>query len=237
MAGVPQLDDRVTRVVFEALETVASPEVAADIVANALTDVDLDGAPASPELLRRFVTGQLWPAVVARLGVEAADSVADLLIQVADSWELADSHVRGKRRGARPTEGYADELAAQGGRPAAAVLVLTSDPGLTADLQAAVGQRATASVVADSLDLLRQLEDVAGRRSVLVVDCLTSPIPLATLITSAPYLPEDTPVLLWRSHQPVDLSEVPRSCVMRWSVLRPGEVSELAATLGHVIGD
>ena len=232
MAGVPQLDDRITTVVFEALETVASPEVAVDIVTDALTGTGLEGPPGTPALLRRFIADHLWPAVAGRLGPEAADIVSERLSLVADSWELTDSHVRRKRR---VTADYSEppRAAAQ----PSVVLLVTSDPGLAQDLGELLGGSVQVSQACDSIDLLRKLEDVTEQRCALVVDCLTSPIPLKSLVTSAPYLPEEAPVVLWRANEEVSLDEVPRSRALRWSVLRPqSRIEDRVSPVGYLLG-
>ena len=218
---------RITSVLHEALDVLATPTVRDTTIQRALAVAGYDVIPESGPDVRRFVDEFLRVAVVSTLGEDAADHVCTSLepiVRMAET-QFTISEVRTKAPEAQETQEAPAEPA-----PTAPIVVCSPLSFVAKALGKAIGDSAEIKHASDEIGLIDILEDDEQTApAVVVVDCRTAAIDVATLAT---IIAEQTPIpllVLWGATEEIQ-EEVSLAAEEVRSVPVPGDcdVHELA---------
>ncbi len=183
---------------IEALESVASPEVASRIVAEALAAAGLVRPPEHKRDLTRFARGQLRRAVQVVLGPDAAELVEQAVLGIAtrldDPIDPESTGVRWTEAPKAPREHAAAKPARAG---TGAILIATEDLLRVAVVERAAESRTSVVHVRDLMSLLDAAQAEPRRAPLVIVDCLAPSVQLPTLAIVVPDLPRGSRVVVW----------------------------------------
>lgn len=215
---------RITSVLYEALDVLATPTVRDTTIQRALAVAGYEVIPESGPDVRRFVDEFLRVAIVSTLGEDAADHVCtnlEPIVRMAET-QFTISEVRTKAPKAQQAPAEPE--------PAGAILVCSPLSFVAKALGKAIGDGADIKHASDEMGLIDILEDDQQTPpAVVVVDCRTAAIDVATLAT---VVAEQNPMpllVLWGATEEIQ-EEVSLAAEEVRSVPVPGDcdVHELA---------
>ncbi len=215
---------RITNVLYEALDVLATPTVRDTTIQRALAVAGYDVIPESGPDVRRFVDEFLRVAVISTLGDDAADHVCaslEPIVRMAET-QFTVSEVRAKVP-------EAPQAPAEPESPRA-ILVCSPLSFVAKALGKAIGDGAEVKHASDEIGLIDILEDdEQAAPAVVVLDCRTADIDVATLAT---VIAEQAPMpllVLWGATEEIQ-EEVSLAAEEVRSVPVPGDcdVHELA---------
>ena len=215
-----QRETPIARIVREAIEAIATPEVRVQILHRALHMAREHAIPASGEPLRRFADKHLRTAMTFYLGNEASEAVMQNL---APMLTLAD------RVSSQPPRGTVrpDETRKLGrdrqhsgvtrkdpigppeidtskyptvqptGVALPMVFVATRDRERCAGIVKQVGDAAAVQQIEDVVALLDNLKATASLSPLVVIDCVAASVQPSTIASLAHELPKNSSVLIW----------------------------------------
>jgi hypothetical protein len=215
-----QRETPIARMVREAIETVATPEVRVQILHRALHIAREHAIPASGEPLRRFADKHLRTAMTFYLGNEASDAVMQNL---APMLSLADRVSRQPpHKTARPdeTRKLGRDRQHSGvtrkdpidlpetdtskyptvqpmGVALPMVFVATRDRERCRGIAKQVGDAAAVQQIEDVVAFLDNLKATASLSPLVVIDCVAASVQPSTIATLAHELPRNSSVLIW----------------------------------------
>ncbi len=221
--GSMENETPIARIIREAIEAVAAPDVRLQIMHRARHMSRVHEIPQSGEPLRTFVERHLRAATAFYLGNEAADAVMkNLEPLVSRAQEIASQppHRRAGRR--EPTQRMGRERQYSGVSPKEQLLglesntdtskyptvqplgsalpmvfVATSSKKRCAGIKACLDDAAAVQQIADVVGFLDNLKATASLSPLVVIDCVESSVQPATIATLAHELPKGSGVLLW----------------------------------------
>ena len=223
----------IARMVREAIETVATPEVRLQILHRALHMAREHEIPQSGSALHQFVDKHLRTAMAFYVGGEATDAVMQNLEPMVSYAERLSSQP--PSRSSRPDEtrklgrqrqdsGVAarepdDEALLDTSKyptvsPTGSVLpmvfVATRSMERFGAIAAAVGDAAAVQQIEDVVSFLDNLKATASLGPLIVIDCVEASVQPGTIATLAHELPTGSAVLIWgaseRHQQLTDLA-------------------------------
>lgn len=210
----------ITRMVREAIETVATPEVRVQIMHRALHIAREHEIPTDGEAMRHFVDKPLRTAMEFYLGNVAADAVMQNLepmLTLADSINSQPpvterSQVPSRRPGReRPYSGVtAKDLDGQAhvstskyptmqplGSALPMVFVATRDRSRCNAIARKIGSAAAVQQIEDVVSFLDNVKATASLSPLVVIDCVEASVQPSTIATLAHELPKGSAVLVW----------------------------------------
>lgn len=169
---------RITSILYEALDVLATPTVRDTTIQRALAVAGYEDIPESGPDVRRFVEEFLRVAVVSTLGQDAAEHVCSSLepiVRMAET-QFTVSEVRTKVRVAHDAPTLPP--------PARPILVCSPLSFVAKALGKAIGEGTDITHASNELGLIEALEDGDSLApDVVVVDCRTAAIDVATVAT------------------------------------------------------
>ncbi len=209
----------IARMVREAIETVATPEVRLQILHRALHMAREHEIPQSGATLQRFVDKHLRTAMTFYLGNEAAEAVMQNLEPMVsyaerlsskppnDARRPDDTRKLGRRRQA---SGIAEKPEAEAlldtskyptvsptGSVLPMVFVATRSAERFAEIERHVGHAAAVQQIEDVVAFLDNLKATASLGPLIVIDCVEASVQPTTIATLAHELPSGSAVLIW----------------------------------------
>ena len=210
----------IARMVREAVETVATPEVRVQILHRALHMAQEHEIPPAGEPLRRFADKHLRTAMAFYLGNEASEAVMQNL---APMLMLADKvSSQPPRKTTRPdeTRKLGRDRQHSGvtrknpidvpdtdtskyptvqpmGCALPMVFVATRDRGRCDGIARRVGDAAAVQQIEDVVAFLDNLKATASLSPLVVIDCVAASVQPSTIATLAHELPRNSSVLVW----------------------------------------
>ena len=179
--------------VRESVGTLASPTVAEQVIARALSLAGAIVVPAGGAALREFIEVHLHQAVTTALGQDAADALLQTLGPIVHN---IPSEIPARLSPAPDRNVYERETAAPDLSPT--VLLATAE-GARAELLETVLPGVRLTVVHDVVALLDIVNASPMMHVVVVLDCAAPSIHPATLATVAPEMSDGTEFVLWDS--------------------------------------
>lgn len=210
----------IARMVREAIETVATPDVRLQILHRALHMAREHEIPQAGAPLHRFVDKHLRTAMAFYLGNEATDAVMQNLEPMVSYAEKVSSNP--PRKTSRPDETrklgrdrqYSGINRREQADPAALdtskyptvqptgsalpmVFVATSNRARCAEITKLVGEAAAVQQIEDVVAFLDNLKATASLSPMVVIDCVDASVQPSTIATLAHELPPSSAVLIW----------------------------------------
>lgn len=222
----------IARMVREAIETVATPDVRVQILHRALHMAREHEIPRGGAPLHRFVDKHLRTAMAFYLGNEATEAVMQNLEPMVSYAEKVSSNP--PRDTARPdsTRKLGRERQHSGvnrrnetdpsmldtskyptvqptGSALPMVFVATSNRARCAGIAKHVGEAAAVQQIEDVVAFLDNLKATASLSPMVVIDCVEASVQPSTIATLAHELPKGSAVLIWGAgDQHSDLTEL-----------------------------
>lgn len=215
-----QRETPIARVVREAIEAVATPEVRVQILHRALHMACEHAIPVSGEPLRHFVDKHLRTAMTFYLGNEASEAVMQNLapmLTLAD--RVSSQPPRGTVRpdetrklgrdrqhsgvtrkdpiGPPETDTSKYPTVQPTGVALPMVFVATRDRERCAGIVKHVGDAAAVQQIEDVVALLDNLKATASLSPLVVIDCVAASVQPSTIASLAHELPKNSSVLIW----------------------------------------
>lgn len=222
----------IARMVREAIETVATPEVRVQILHRALHMAREPQLPQSGPALRTFVHKYLRTAMAFYLGDDAADEVMgnlEPMVALADETSSTppadarrtddtrklgpDRHRSGVAR-REPSSSVEMETSKYPtvqplGSALPMVFVATRNRERCAEIAKHVGTRAAVQQIEDVVSFLDNLKATASLSPLVVIDCVEASVQPSTIATLAHELPPTSAVLVWgATEQHRDLTDL-----------------------------
>ncbi len=210
-------ETQIGRMVREAIETVATPEVRVQILHRALHMAREHEIPAAGERMHRFVDKHLRTAMAFYLGNEAAEAVMQNLEPMLTMAEKVSTPPHeGRRR--EETRRLSRERAASGvtlrdplddgdtskyptvqplGSALPMVFVATKSRKRCEEIAKHVGDAAAVQQIEDVVAFLDNLKATASLSPMVVIDCVEASVQPSTIATLAHELPKNSAVLVW----------------------------------------
>ena len=253
-----QRETPITRMVREAIEVVATPEVRVQILHRALHMAREHEIPASGEPLRSFADKHLRTAMTFYLGNETSDAVMQNLAPMLTLAERLSSQpprktVRpdetrklGRRRqhsgvtrrdpvDPRETDTSKYPTVQPMGVALPMVFVATRDRGRCDAIVEQVGDAAAVQQIEDVVAFLDNLKATASLSPLVVIDCVAASVQPSTIATLAHELPKNSSVLLWGAtdehRELTDLATDDRGWLRCGVEATPGDIATLIHTL------
>lgn len=225
----------IARMVREAIETVATPEVRVQILHRALHMAREHEVPKSGEPLRAFVHKHLRTAMAFYLGEDATEAVMQNLEPMVALAEKINSAPPEEKRRPDDTRRLGRDRQRSGltrkgtDRPAEIdtskyptmqplgsklpmVFVATRSAARCRQIQKDVGARAAVQQIGDVVAFLDNLRATASLSPLVVIDCAEASIQPSTIATLAHELPASSAVLIWgATEQHRDLTDLAAS--------------------------
>ena len=216
------VESPIARIVREAIEAVATPEVRQQIMHRALQLADEHEVPTAGAALRDFVDRHLRDSSAFYLGDEAADAIMEQvepLISLVEEIASRTPHRRANDR--EPTQRVGRERQHSGVSPKTdlpkkeqtdtskyprlqaqnaalpMVFVATRSQGRCEGIAETLAGRAAVQQIEDVVAFLDNLKATASLSPLLVIDCVESSVQPSTIATLAHELPRGSGVLLW----------------------------------------
>ncbi len=211
-----------TRVVREAIETVATPEVRLQILHRALHMAREHQIPQSGEPLRSFVRKHLRTAMSFYLGEDATEAVMQNLepmVALAEKTSSAPPHTARKTDDTRPLnrdrqrsgvaslQSHASADSEHDttkyptmqplGSALPMVFVATRSRERCTEIAKHVGRSAAVQQIEDVVAFLDNLKATASLSPLVVIDCVEASVQPSTIATLAHELPKSSAVLVW----------------------------------------
>ena len=250
----------IARVVREAIEAVAAPEVRHQIMHRALHMARLLEVPDSGEPLRTFVDRHLRTATAFYLGNDAAEAVLNHLYPLVSlAQEIGASTAAVKRNSREPTRPIECDRPDSGvsrkaqpshdveldtskyptvqplGSALPMVFVATRNPERCDGIKTHLGDAAAVQQIQDVVAFLDNLKATASLSPLLVIDCVQSSVQPSTIATLSDELPRGSGVLLWgatdRHRRLVDVATRDRGWLRCDADTTPGDVAALIRVL------
>jgi hypothetical protein len=242
------------RMVREAIETVATPEVRVQILHRALHMAREHEIPAAGEPLHGFVNKHLRTALAFYLGDEASEAVMQNLAPMLTLAEKINSEPPRRTIRADDTRRLARERQHSGvtqkppagppesetskyptmqplGSALPMVFVATRNRARCAGIAKQVGDAAAVQQIEDVVAFLDNLKATASLSPLVVIDCVEASIQPSTIATLAHELPRNSAVLIWgatEAHRDLtDLANGDRGWLRCGIDATPGDVAAL----------
>lgn len=218
--GTVEGESPISRIVREAIEAVATPEVRQQIMHRALHMAHAHEVPKGGAPLREFIDRHLRSASAFYLGNEAADAImegVEPLILLAEKIAARPPHRSASER--EPTQRVGRERQYSGVTPKTdlpnenetdtskyprlqnaalpMVFVATRNQGRCEGIAETLGGTAAVQQIEDVVAFLDNLKATASLSPLLVIDCVESSVQPSTIATLAHELPKGSGVLLW----------------------------------------
>jgi hypothetical protein len=209
----------IARMVREAIETVATPDVRVRILHRALHMAREHEIPRSGDALHRFVDKHLRTAMAFYLGNEATDAVMQNLEPMVTYAEKASSNPPGKTVRPDPTKKLGRDRQHSGvnrretdpsmldtskyptvqptGSALPMVFVATRNRARCDEIAKQVGAAAAVQQIEDVVAFLDNLKATASLSPMVVIDCVEASVQPSTIATLAHELPSGSAVLIW----------------------------------------
>lgn len=209
----------IARMVREAIETVATPDVRVRILHRALHMAREHEIPQSGASLHRFVDKHLRTAMAFYLGNEATDAVMQNLEPMVSYAEKASSNPPKKTVRPNPSRRPGRDRQHSGvnrreidpsmldtskyptvqptGSALPMVFVATSSRTRCREIAEQVGAAAAVQQIEDVVAFLDNLKATASLSPMVVIDCVEASIQASTIATLAHELPSGSAVLIW----------------------------------------
>lgn len=253
-----QRESPIARVVREAIETVATPEVRVQILHRALHMAQEHAIPASGESLRRFADKHLRTAMTFYLGNEASEAVMQNLAPMLTLADRVTSQPPRKTVRADETRKLGRDRQHSGvtrkdpmGPPEAdtskyptvqptgvalpMVFVATRDRERCDGIVKQVGDAAAVQQIEDVVALLDNLRATASLSPLVVIDCVAASVQPSTIASLAHELPKNSSVLIWGAtdehRELTDLATEDRGWLRCGVEATPGDVAALIHVL------
>jgi hypothetical protein len=243
----------IARMVREAIETVATPDVRVQILHRALHMAREHEIPQAGTPLHRFVDKHLRTAMAFYLGNEATEAVMTNLEPMVSYAEKASSNP--PRKTARPddTKKLGRERQHSGvsrrdvdpsaldtskyptvqptGSALPMVFVATSSRARCAEIAKQVGDMAAVQQIEDVVAFLDNLKATASLSPMVVIDCVEASVQPSTIATLAHELPTESAVLIWgateKHRELTDLANSGQGWLRCGVEATPGDVAAL----------
>jgi hypothetical protein len=249
-----QTETPIARMVREAIETVATPEVRLQILHRALHIAREHEIPASGEPLRRFADKHLRTAMAFYLGNEASEAVMQNLVPMLTLAERVSSQPPHKTVRADETRKLGRDRQHSGvtrkepnvepdtdtskyptvqpmGVALPMVLVATRDRERCDGIAKQVGDAAAVQQIEDVVAFLDNLKATASLSPLVVIDCVAASVQPSTIATLAHELPRNSSVLIWGAtdehRELTDLATRDRGWLRCGVEATPGDVASL----------
>ncbi len=221
--GSVENESPIARIIREAIEAVAAPDVRLQIMHRARHMSREHEIPQSGEPLRTFVDKHLRTATAFYLGNEAAEAVMknlEPLVSLAQEIASRPPHRRAGQR--EPTQRMGRERQLSGvspkdqllgsdsytdtskyptvqplGSALPMVFVATSSQERCAGIKEHLQEAAAVQQIEDVVAFLDNLKATASLSPLVVIDCVEASVQPATIATLAHELPKGSGVLLW----------------------------------------
>lgn len=215
-----QTESPIARMVREAIETVATPEVRVQILHRALHMAREHEIPASGEPLRQFADKHLRTAMAFYVGNETSEAVMQNLAPMLSLADRVSSQP--PRKTVRPdeTRKLGRDRQHSGvtrkdpvvtpetdtskyptvqpmGVALPMVFVATRDSARCRGIAKQVGDAAAVQQIEDVVAFLDNLKATASLSPLVVIDCVAASIQPSTIATLAHELPRNSSVLIW----------------------------------------
>lgn len=250
----------IARMVREAIETVATPDVRVQILHRALHMAREHEIPQSGVPLHRFVDKHLRTAMAFYLGNEATDAVMQNLEPMVSYAEKASSNPPHKKVRPDETRKLGRERQDSGvdrrdadpsmldtskyptvqptGSALPMVFVATRSRARCREIAENVGAAAAVQQIEDVVAFLDNLKATASLSPMVVIDCVEASVQPSTIATLAHELPSSSAVLIWgASDRHRDLTDLASSSGQGW--LRCGveaTPSDVASLIHMLLG-
>lgn len=211
-------ETQIGRMVREAIETVATPEVRVQILHRALHMAREHEIPATGERMHRFVDKHLRTAMAFYLGNEATDAVMQNLEPMLTMAENISSKPPSSHRGRDQTRRLSRDRQGSGvtlrdpiddtdtskyptvqplGSALPMVFVATKSRERCQEIAQQVGDAAAVQQIEDVVAFLDNLKATASLSPMVVIDCIEASVQPSTIATLAHELPKNSAVLVW----------------------------------------
>jgi hypothetical protein len=248
----------IARMVREAIETVATPEVRVQILHRALHMAREHEIPVAGQPLHRFVDKHLRTAMAFYLGNEATDAVMQNLepmLTLADKISSQPPHKtvradetrklgRDRQRSgvtrkdpAPPSDIDTSKYPTMQPQGSALpmVFVATRNRDRCAGIAKQVGEAAAVQQIEDVVAFLDNLKATASLSPLVVIDCVEASVQPSTIATLAHELPRSSAVLVWgatEQHRDLtDLATRDRGWLRCDAEATPGDVASVIQML------
>lgn len=256
-------ENPIARIIREAIEAVAAPEVRLQIMHRALHMSREHEVPQSGEPLRTFVDKHLRTATAFYLGNEAAEAVMknlEPLVSLAQEIASRPPHRKAGRRD--PTQRTRRERQQSGvsprdilnpqaetdtskyptvqplGSALPMVFVATSSQERCAGIETHLQEAAAVQQIEDVVAFLDNLKATSSLSPLVVIDCVEASVQPSTIATLAHELPKGSGVLLWgatdQHRKLVDVATRDRGWLQCNAEASPGD---LAALIKMLLGE
>lgn len=210
----------IARMVREAIETVATPEVRVQILHRALHMAGEPQVPQSGDALRSFVHKHLRTAMAFYLGDDATEAVMQNLEPMVALADKASSAPPGGSKRPDETRKLGRDRQRSGvarrqpsstveidtskyptvqplGSALPMVFVATRNRERCAEIARHVGQSAAVQQIEDVVAFLDNVKATASLSPMVVIDCVEASVQPSTIATLAHELPRNSAVLVW----------------------------------------
>jgi hypothetical protein len=248
----------IARMVREAIETVATPEVRVQILHRALHMAREHEIPVTGEPLHRFVDKHLRTAMAFYLGNEATDAVMQNLEPMLTLADKISSQPPRKTVRADETRKLGRDRQHSGvtrrdpvsapetdtskyptmqpqGSALPMVFVATRNRDRCAGIAEQVGDAAAVQQIEDVVAFLDNLKATASLSPLVVIDCVEASVQPSTIATLAHELPKSSAVLVWgatEQHRDLtDLATHDRGWLRCDAEATPGDVASVIQML------
>ncbi len=210
----------IARMVREAIETVATPDVRFQILHRALHMAREHEIPQSGASLHRFVDKHLRTAMAFYLGNEATEAVMQNLEPMVTYAEKASTNPPHESTQRDPTRKLGRDRQHSGlnrkaeadpsmldtskyptvqpsGSALPMVFVASSNGDRCAEIARLVGETAAVQQIEDVVAFLDNLKATASLSPMVVIDCVDASVQPSTIATLAHELPPSSAVLIW----------------------------------------
>ena len=209
----------IARMVREAIETVATPDVRVQILHRALHMAREHEIPQAGAPLHRFVDTHLRTAMAFYLGNEATEAVMANLEPMVSYAEKVSSNPPRKTKRSDDTARLGHDRQRSGvsrreidpstldtskyptvqptGSALPMVFVATSNRSRCAAIAKQVGDTAAVQQIEDVVTFLDNLKATASLSPMVVIDCVDASVQPSTIATLAHELPSGSAVLIW----------------------------------------
>ncbi len=230
-----QRESPIARMVREAIDTVATPEVRVQILHRALHMAREHEIPTAGEPLRQFADKHLRTAMAFYLGNEASDAVMQNLAPMLTLADRVSSQPPRKTVRADETRKLGRDRQHSGvtrknpadppetdtskyptvqplGSALPMVFVATSDRERCEGVAKQVGDAAAVQQIEDVVAFLDNLKATASLSPLVVIDCVAASVQPSTIASLAHELPRNSGVLVWgATEQHRDLTDLATS--------------------------
>jgi len=244
----------IARMVREAIETVATPEVRVQILHRALHMAREHEIPAQGEALHRFANKHLRTALAFYLGDEASDAVMQNLEPMLTLAERITSQPPRKTLRADQTRKLGRDRHHSGltrtepldpeetdtskyptmqplGSALPMVFVATRSSQRFNGIAEQIGTAAAVQQIQDVVAFLDNVKATASLSPLVVIDCVEASVQPSTIATLAHELPRSSAVLLWGATEQhrdlIDLATGDRGWLRCGVEATPGDVAAL----------